>query len=122
MANKTAEENQPIILRDMGSFNFSGIVQVGEDGDTFHCNHGYTQYFVPQQAHNYPLVFWHGMGQCGRCWETTPDGRDGFWQLFSRRNYATFIIDQTQRGRAGRTNNLEPDSVVRPFLTQEAFS
>lgn len=116
------KDKSPIILKDMGSFNFSGTVLTGEDGDTFHCNHGYTQYFIPENARNYPLVFWHGMGQCGRCWESTPDGRDGFWQIFTRKQYATFIIDQTQRGRAGRTSNIAPDTVDRPFLTQEAFS
>lgn len=122
MSSEQNKDNQPIVLRDMGSFMYGGTVDVKEDGETFHCNHGYAQYFVPQEAKNYPIVFWHGQGQSGRCWESTPEGKDGFWQIFTKRNYATFIIDQCQRGRAGRTNNVSADGIARPYLDHEAFS
>lgn len=36
----------------------------------------------PQNAHKYPLVFLHGAGQSSKTWETTPDGRDGFQNIF----------------------------------------
>src|SRR3954453_23328786 len=29
-----------------------------------------------------PLVMWHGWGQSAKTWETTPDGREGFQNIF----------------------------------------
>lgn len=63
------ENNQnPIILKTMGSLLFGGTVTSGPDGDTFHGDHGYAQYYVPQNAREYPLIMWHGIGQSGRSW------------------------------------------------------
>ena len=93
----------PIVLETQGSFAFGGTVITGADGDTFHGDHGYAQYQIPPDARTYPLVMWHGGGQFSKTWETTPDGRDGFQNIFLRRGFATYIIDQPRRGRAGRT-------------------
>ena len=93
-----------IVLKDMGSFAYGGIVEKLEGGETFHGDHGYAQYFIPAEAHNWPIVMWHGMGQSGACWESTPDGRDGFWQAFTRNDWPVYIVDQPRRGRAGHTN------------------
>jgi pimeloyl-ACP methyl ester carboxylesterase len=93
-----------IVLKDMGSFAYGGIVDIQKSGETFHGDHGYAQYFLPVDSYNWPIVMWHGMGQSGACWESTPDGRDGFWQIFTRRNWPVYIVDQPRRGRAGHTN------------------
>ena len=45
----------------------------------------------------------HGAGQFSRTWETTPDGREGFQNLFLRREFATYLVDQPRRGDAGRS-------------------
>ncbi len=93
----------PIILETQGSFAFGGAVITGADGNTFRGDHGYAQYQIPPDARAYPLVMWHGGGQFSKTWETTPDGRDGFQNIFLRRGFATYIIDQPRRGRAGRS-------------------
>ncbi len=93
----------PIVLESQGSFAFGGSVVTGADGNTFHGDHGYAQVQIPRDARMYPLVMWHGGGQFGKTWETTPDGRDGYRSIFLRRGFATYIIDQPRRGRAGRS-------------------
>lgn len=35
--------------------------------------------------------------------ETTPDGREGFQNIFLRRGFSTYLVDQPRRGSAGRT-------------------
>jgi hypothetical protein len=92
-----------ITLKTQGSFAFGGTVVRGANGDTFHGDHGYVQYQIPRGARKYPLVMWHGGGQFSRTWETTPDGRDGYQNIFLRRRFSTYILDQPRRGRAGRT-------------------
>lgn len=114
----------PIIIADQGSFasggtvvNAPGIydpVKRGPDGQTFHGDHAYVFYQIPQHAKKLPLVFWHGIGQFSKTWETTPDGRDGFQNIFLRRNFGVYLLDQPRRGNAGRstvegTINPTPD-------------
>ena len=89
----------PFVLQTQGRFAFGGTVVTGDNGDTFHGDHGYVQYQIPQDARQYPLVMWHGGGQFSKTWETTPDGRDGYQNIFLRRGFSTYIIDQPGRGR-----------------------
>ena len=114
-----ADTESPIVLRTMGSLFFGGNVTELENGETFHENHGYAQYFIPQNAHNYPIIMWHGIGQSGKSFETTPDGREGFMSILPRKNWATYIIDQPRRGRAGRTLDTQIINVV-PTTTKES--
>lgn len=100
-------EDCPIILKTMGSFLFGGTVNRTQKGDSFHVDHGYAQFYIPQNARTYPLIFWHGFGQSGRSWESTPDGREGFQAIFTRRDWTVYIIDQPRRGRAGRTQTAK---------------
>ena len=46
---------------------------------------------------------WHGAGQFSKTWETTPDGREGFQNIFLRRGFSPYLIDQPRRGEAGRS-------------------
>lgn len=64
-----------IILATMGSLFFGGSVIHRADGETFHGDHGYAQFYIPEKARDYPLILWHGVGQSGKCFESTPDGR-----------------------------------------------
>jgi hypothetical protein len=103
----------PIVLEDQGSFLVGGGVVTNPgafdpialtpDGQTIHGDHAYVQYQIPLHARRLPLVFWHGGNQFSKTWETTPDGRDGFQNIFLRRGFSTFILDQPHRGRAGRS-------------------
>ncbi|MFR4436582.1 MAG: hypothetical protein ACLT8C_02480 [Akkermansia muciniphila] len=104
-------DEAPITLRTMGSLFFGGTVTALPDGETFHGDHGYAQFYIPQHARTYPLVLWHGIGQSGRSYETTPDGREGFMSIFPRRDWPVYIIDQPRRGRAAGPPS--PDKPVR---------
>lgn len=103
----------PITLRDQGSFLVGGTVVTNPgtfdpialtpEGQTIHGDHAYVQYQIPLNPRRLPLVMWHGGGQFSKTWESTPDGRDGFQNIFVRRGFSTYILDQPGRGRAGRT-------------------
>lgn len=114
-----AKDDTPIVLRTMGSLFFGGTVIEKDNGETFHGDHGYSQYFIPQDAHNYPIIMWHGIGQSGKSFETTPDGREGFMSILPRRNWAVYIIDQPRRGRAGRTTDTTITNAV-PTTSKES--
>lgn len=114
-------QKSPLVIQDQGSFTVGGtkITAPGtfdpikhgafnpgnqsSEGQTLHGDHAYVFYQIPDRAKKYPLVFWHGFGQFSKTWETTPDGRDGFQNIFLRKNYPVYLIDQPRRGRAGRS-------------------
>lgn len=102
-----------LTLQDQGSFAVGGTVVAapGEykvytnapEGQTYHGDHAYVFYQVPENARKLPLVMWHGFGQFSKTWESTPDGREGFQNLFLRRGFGVYVLDQPRRGNAGRT-------------------
>ena len=54
---------------------------------------------------------WHGIGQFSKTWETTPDGREGFQNIFLRRGFGVYLLDQPRRGNAARSTvagTIEP--------------
>jgi pimeloyl-ACP methyl ester carboxylesterase len=68
----------------------------------FHVEQAYVQYFVPDSpASELPVLLVHGGGLTGAMWETTPDGRPGWAELFLRRGFPVYVIDNVERGRAG---------------------
>jgi nitrous oxide reductase accessory protein NosL len=103
----------PLIIQEQGSFAVGGTViknpgtfdpvKMSPEGQTFHGDHTYAFYQLPQNARKLPLVFWHGYGQFSKTWETTPDGREGFQNIFLRRDFGVYVIDQPRRGNAGRS-------------------
>jgi Alpha/beta hydrolase family len=92
-----------LVIQDQGSFAVGGTVKHGPDGQTLHGDHAYVFYQRPANARKLPLVFWHGFGQFSKTWETTPDGREGFQNIFLRRGHGVYLIDQPRRGNAGRS-------------------
>lgn len=72
-------------------------------GQTFHGDHLYAFYQIPVRARRLPIIFWHGTAQSAKTWETTPDGREGFQNLFLRRRFGVYLIDQPRRGKAARS-------------------
>ncbi|MBQ7629749.1 MAG: alpha/beta fold hydrolase [Selenomonadaceae bacterium] len=107
-----------VTIQNQGSFFAGGTVVTADgvynaenpkdfSGHTLHGDHAYVFYQIPVKAKKYSLVFLHGSGQSGKTWETTPDGRDGFQNIFLERGYKTFIVDQPRRGRAGRSTVSE---------------
>ena len=90
---------------------FVGWAEQIETGQSYHGDHAFVNYQIPAKANRYPLVFIHGYGGSGVCWEMTPDNRDGFSTLMLRKKYPTYVMDLPGRGRAGRTtaeNHTKP--------------
>ena len=95
---------------------FVGWAEQVETGQSYRGDHAFVNYQLPVKANKYPLVFIHGYGGSGVCWEMTPDGRDGFSTLMLRKKYPTYVMDLPGRGRAGRTtaeNHTKPRSEER---------
>jgi hypothetical protein len=104
-------EPKALVIQEQGSFAVGGTVVKQPDGRTFHGDHAYVFYQVPANARKLPLVMWHGHGQHSKTWETTPDGREGYQNIFLRRGFAVYTLDQPRRGRAGRSTEpvtIEP--------------
>ena len=104
----------PLRIQSQGSFAAGGIVQrtpgnydndkPTASGQSFHGDHLYAFYQVPQNAKALPIVMLHGAFQSARSWETTSDGREGFQTLFLRRGFPVYLVDQPRRGRAGNSS------------------
>jgi len=102
-----------MIIKEQGSFVVGGTVIANPGtfdpydptpaGQTFRGDHAYVFYQIPDDAREFPLVMWHGFGQFSKTWETTPDGREGFQNIFLRRRFPVYVIDQPRRGDAGRS-------------------
>jgi len=105
--------SRPLLIREQGSFAVGGTVirapgtfdavKQTPDGQTLHGDHAYVFYQIPDNSRQLPLVLWHGAGQFSKTWETTPDGREGYQNVFLRRGFAVYVVDQPRRGDAGRS-------------------
>ena len=108
-----AQKPKPLMVQEQGSFAVGGTVITNPgtfdpvkrtpEGQTFHGDHAYVFYQVPVKARKFPLVLWHGIGQFSKTWETTPDGREGYQNIFVRRRFSVYVMDQPRRGNAGRS-------------------
>lgn len=108
-----------ITIERPGTFDpdtFVGWTNPIQDGQTYRCDHAFAKYQIPVDAKKLPLVFVHGFGGDGVCWETTPDGRDGFATLLLREGYPTYVLDLPGRGHAARTSN---EVTVKPVADEE---
>ncbi len=124
VSSKKSTDKNLLLIQEQGSFAVGGsvITNPGKfdpikrtpEGQTFHGDHAYINYQIPADARKLPLVFWHGIGQFSKTWETTPDGREGFNNIFLKRRFGVYLIDQPRRGNASRsteaaTINPTPD-------------
>ncbi len=104
---------KPLMIAEQGSFSIGGSVinnsgtfdpfKPSPDGQSFHGDHAYIFYQIPVSPRKYPMVLWHGFGQFSKTWESTPDGREGFQNIFLRQGFSVYLIDQPRRGNAGRS-------------------
>ncbi len=108
---------EPLILKQQGSF-FVGGRQTQSDatgwdqtppvsafgsGDVT-VDQMYVQFQIPvtsSSRRNVPLVFVHGCCLTSKTWETTPDGRMGWYEYFTRLGYPTYLAEQSARARSG---------------------
>ena len=106
------EAAKPIMLETQGSFAIGGkkVKHAGifteknflsPDGQFAYGDHLYCFYQIPVKARKYPIIFQHGGAQSKRTWESTPDGREGFQNIFLRKNFSVYLIDQPRIGEAG---------------------
>ena len=112
LAASSQPANAPLIIQEQGSFAVGGKVITNPgtfdpkhptpSGQTLHGDHAYVFYQIPESRRKLPLVFLHGTGQFSKTWETTPDGREGFQNIFLRRRFAVYLLDQPRRGNASR--------------------
>ena len=111
----------PIQLRDMGSFHVGGrlaevsgqpvqdIVRIPggpssklDPNGLYEVEQMYAQYFlVEHRKGKWPLLMWHGGGLTGATYETTPDGREGWRDMFIRKGWDVYVSDAVERGRSG---------------------
>lgn len=112
-ASAATAENGPLLVEQQGSFAVGGTVVTAPGdfelfmtdpaGQTCHGDHAYVFYQVPVNARKLPMVLWHGYGQSSKTWESTPDGREGYQNIFLRRGFGVYLMDQPRRGKAGRS-------------------
>jgi len=128
---RTASAASAMVIQEQGSFAVGGTVlstpgtynnnSPTSEGQTFHGDHLYAFYQIPQSSKALPIVMLHGAYQSARSWETTPDGREGFQTLFLRRGFPVYLVDQPRRGRAGNSTvaaTIEPTPFDQLFFDQ----
>ena len=109
----SAQATGPLMLQSQGSFFVGGQDEqsdglgpapipglFGTDG-TWTVNQMYVQFERPYRVSHLPIVLIHGCCLTGKTWETTPDGRMGWYEYFVRQGFPTYEIDQVARGRSG---------------------
>ncbi len=120
-ASAAIAADEPINLRGMGSFHVGGRIaevkgkeprmiqrQPGgplsklDPNGQFMVDQMYVQYFLPQNPKGkLPLLMWHGGGLTAVTYESTPDGREGWLNMFIRKGWDVYISDAVERGRSG---------------------
>lgn len=116
------QQQKSIMLQEQGSFaigggsvthegTFSMTDFLSPNGQTAYGDHAYVFYQTPVNAKKYPMVFQHGGAQSKRTWETTPDGREGFNNIFLRKGYSVYLLDQPRSGESNlSTKAVTPDT------------
>ncbi len=105
----TRNETGPLSIAKQGSFfvggenikseSLSNLPAYAPSG-TIAVNQMYVHYQEPVNAKKTSVVLIHGCCLTGKTWETTPDGRMGWDELFVRNGFPTYVIDQASRGRS----------------------
>lgn len=106
----------PLQIARQGVFSAGGITQqapgtfdpingqMAPEGQTRHSDHANAFYQIPVDGTGRSLVFLHGYGQSRIGWMGTPDGRPGFSDLFLRKGYGVYLVDEPRRGAAGQSS------------------
>lgn len=128
-----SDNDQLLVIKEQGSFTVGGAViqnpgnydgtkfdnfKPYTEGQTYHGDHAYVFYQIPDNARLLPLVFLHGAGQSSKTWETTADGREGFQNIFLRKGFSTYLVDQPRRGKAGRSTVV---STIEPIADEQMW-
>ncbi|MDO5624071.1 MAG: hypothetical protein Q4G71_05230 [Pseudomonadota bacterium] len=127
----------PLTLKSRGSFYVGGesvrqsrdelgneVLQRGLPTEHITVNQMYVEYMVPTGTLKAPVVMVHGAGLSGKSYDTTPDGRMGWFEYFVRRQHPAYVVDQVGRARSGfnqasynrvASGEQPADSLPRPW-------
>ena len=128
----------PLILKSRGSFFVGGeqvektAVEIGSLGpdDRITINQMYVEYMVPDGATKVPVVMVHGATLSGKTYDTTPDGRLGWYEYFVRKSHPVYVVDQVGRARSGfdqsafnnvRAGRMPPDQQPNLLRLSDRF-
>lgn len=108
----TLGSKPPIVLESTGAFEVGGKVIRNPDNptQTLSCDHGYVEYFIPQNRRQVGLILWHSSST--KVWENRWDGGEGYKSLFLRQRYPVYLWDGPRVGRANwscEPINYKPD-------------
>src|SRR5258705_253501 len=118
------EDVQPstgiLALKQQGSFfigghahavpdPYAGVGAGARPGNSM-INQMYVQFQKPARSNNLPpIVFVHGCCLSSKTWETTPDGRMGWYEYFTRNGFDTYMGEQSGRARSGFNGTIYND-------------
>jgi hypothetical protein len=121
----------PVTIEDQGSFFVGGVTKVSEYASTPFAPPGqpppratpqqitigqmYVQFQIParKSGPGWPVIMVHGSTHTGAALESTPDGREGWYPYFVRRGIATYVVDQSGRGRSGFDQSVLIETAAR---------
>jgi hypothetical protein len=94
----TVGPKPPIVLESTGAFEVGGKVIRNPDNptQTLSCDHGYVEYFIPQNRRQVGLILWHSSST--KVWENRWDGGEGYKSLFLRQRYPVYLWDGPRVG------------------------
>lgn len=101
---------------------FVGGEYVGAPGARVMQGQMYVETLTPdRRRHASPLVFIHGSGQTAMNWLSTPDGRPGWAESFTRQGWQVVLIDQPARGRSAWQPQFDGEMKTLPVPIIEAL-
>jgi hypothetical protein len=119
----------PVTLEDQGSFFVGGITKITEHASAPFAPPGqppppptpqqitigqmYVQFQIPARGSGWPVIMVHGSTHTGAALESTPDGREGWYPYFVRKGIATYVVDQSGRGRSGFDQSVLHEAEAR---------
>lgn len=133
MADQPHKTDAPLQLKARGSFYIGGhgveqsFVELGSQraADRVTVDQMYVEYMEPVGPAKTPIVLIHGAGLTGAAFDTTVDGRMGWFEYFVRRSHPAYVVDQVGRGRSGfdqstfnRVGAGEADPATLPRITR----
>src|SRR5579862_2629193 len=110
---KKLKKPDALVLAEQGSFFVGGSIQFRDPASSnptearfpagdIAINHMFVEYQIPKDLkYRYPVIMIHGGGHTGKTYETTPDGREGWFTSFTRRGFSPYVVDAPNRGRTG---------------------
>lgn len=107
--NESTSPQGPLTIARQGSFFVGGkdvksdnlsLVSAYAPAGTIAVEQMYVRFQEPVNARRPPVVLIHGCCTTGKTWERTPDDRMGWDELFVRRGFPAYVVDQVSRGRS----------------------